>query len=88
MYSHVRFKYIFYVLVINTTIKTTSVCDGDAQCVVAGWPVILMGWPVTGDDGRGQPASQQQTLSGTGLHCTQGLAGRGDVQSTRERQTG
>jgi len=35
MYSHVRFKYICYVLVINTTIKTTSICDGDAQC--RGW---------------------------------------------------
>ena len=62
MYSHVRFKYICYVLVINTTIKTTSVCDGDAQSVVAGWPVILMGWPVTGDDGRGQPASSRRCV--------------------------
>jgi len=27
---------------------------------VAGWLVILMGWPVTGDGGRGQPASSRR----------------------------
>jgi len=32
--------------VINTTIKITSVCDGVSVVGVAGWPVILAGWPV------------------------------------------
>ena len=45
------------------TIKTTSVCDGDARTVdggrgwLAGDTDGLAGWPVTGDGGRGQPAS-------------------------------
>jgi len=34
---------------------------------VAGWPVILTGWPVTVDVVEvGVSASQEQTLSGTG----------------------
>jgi len=51
------------VLVINTTIKTTTVCDGDARSIggwrgwLAGDTDGLAGWPVTGDGGRGQPAS-------------------------------
>jgi len=60
----IRFIYI------NITIKTTSVCDGDARSVgggrgwlagdtdgLAGW---LAGWPMTGDGGRGQPASSRR----------------------------
>jgi len=39
---------------------------------VAGWPVILTGWPVT----VGVSASRERTLSGTGERV--GLAGRGD----------
>ena len=60
------------VIVINTTIKTTSVCDGDARSVgggrgwLAGDTNGLAGWPVTGDGGRAWSASHQQTLSGTG----------------------
>jgi len=53
---------------INTTIKNTSVCDGDA--VGDAWSVgDGRGWladtdglarPVTGDGGRGQPASSRR----------------------------
>jgi len=70
---------------INTIIKTTSVCDGDARSVGGG-----RGWLASDTDGldgdgwRGRhatvSASQEQMLSiGARLHCTQeGLAGRGD----------
>jgi len=50
---------------INTTIKITSVCDGDAWSVgggrgwLAGDTDGLAGWPVTGDSGHGQPASSR-----------------------------
>jgi len=51
---------------INTTIKITSVCDGDAWSVgggrgwLAGDTDGLAGWPVTGDGRRGQPASSRR----------------------------
>jgi len=51
---------------INTTIKITSVCDGDARSVgggrgwLAGNTDGLAGWPVTGDGRRGQPASSRR----------------------------
>jgi len=65
-----------------TIIKTTSVGDTRLSVVgVAGWPVIMMGWPVTvGVVKVGVSASQQQTLSGTGarVYTAHGLAGRGD----------
>jgi len=51
--------------IINTTIKTISVCDGDARGVgggrgwLAGDTDGLSGWPVVGNGGRGrsQPAA-------------------------------
>jgi len=53
---------------INTTIKTTSVCEGDARSVGGG-----RGWLAGDTDGLAGDgwrwawsASQQQTLSGTG----------------------
>jgi len=44
---------------VNTTIKTQVSVTHDVSVTVgvAGWPVILTGWPVTGDGGRGQLAS-------------------------------
>ena len=52
---------------------------------LAGWPVILMGWladQVTGgvvDVGVvSQPAADAERYRCACLHCTQGLAGRGD----------
>ena len=46
---------------------------------VAGWPVILTGWPVTGDGGCGQPAAADaERYRCACLRCTPGLAGRGD----------
>jgi len=58
---------------INTTIKITSVCDGDARSVGGG-----RGWLAGDTDGLAGDrrrwawsASQQQTLSGTGARlCT------------------
>jgi len=53
-------------ITINTTIKTTSVFDGDARSVgggrgwLAGDADGLAGLPVTGDGGRGQPASNRR----------------------------
>jgi len=54
------------VRIINTTIKTTSVCDGDARSVgggrgwLAGDTDGLAGWLMTGDGGRCQPASSRR----------------------------
>ena len=70
---------------INTIIKTTSVCDGDARSVGGGRGWLAGDTDGLGGDGwRGRHAtassSQEQTMSGTGvrLHCTQGLTERGD----------
>jgi len=49
---------------------------------VAGWPVILTGWPVTvGMVEVGvviQPGADAERYWCACLHCTQGLDGRGD----------
>jgi len=50
---------------------------------VAGWPVILTRWPVTVGvvDTRysvSQPGADAERYRCACLHCTQGLAGRGD----------
>jgi len=42
-----------------------TVTHGVSVTGVAGWPVILTGWPaggwpMTGDGGRGQPASSRR----------------------------
>jgi len=49
---------------------------------VAGWPVILTGWPVTVGV-VSQPAAGAEWYSWACLHCTQGLAGRGDGYQCR-----
>jgi len=64
-------------------IKTTNVCDGDARSVGGwrGWPTDdtggLAGWPVTVGV-VSQPATDAEQYRCACLHCTQGLAGRGD----------
>jgi len=77
---------------INTIIKTTSVCDGDARSVSDGHgrPVgdtgRLPGWPVTVGVVEMGVVDTRYGVSQTGadaecyarLHCTHGLAGRGD----------
>ena len=59
-------KAIYTFCDIYTSTKTTSVGDARLSVLgVAGWPVILTGWPA----GRWRwawSASQEQTLSGTG----------------------
>ena len=49
---------------------------------MAGWPVILAGWPVTvGVVEVGvvsQPGADAERYRCACLHCTQGLVGRGD----------
>jgi len=67
----------------NTTIKTTSVCDGDARSVGGGRGCLagdtdgLAGWPVTVGV-VSQPGADAERYRCACLHCTQGLAGRGD----------
>ena len=73
-------------LIFYTIIKTANVGDGRLSMVcAAGRPVTLTGWTA----GRRRWAwskcewstrNEEHTLSGTGarLHCTQGLAARGD----------
>jgi len=66
---------------INTIIKSTSVCDGDAMSVGGG-----RGWLAGDTDGlAGDGGHGRHTLSccdnerhRAHLHCTQRLAGRGD----------
>jgi len=51
------------VIVINTTIKTTSVCDGDARGVSGGRGWLsgdTDGLAGDGDGGRGQPARSRR----------------------------
>ena len=76
---------------INTTIKITSACDGDARSVggrrgwLAGDTDGLAGWPA----GRrwvtvgvvSQPAADAERYRCTCVHCIQGLAGRGAASS-------
>ena len=55
---------------------------------VAGWPVILTGWPVTVGVvevgvvdtryGVSQPGADAERYRCACFHCTQGLAGRGN----------
>jgi len=62
---------------INTTIKTTSVCDGDGRGWLAGVTDGLAGWPATGDGGRGQPARSRRwavQVRVFALHTTAGWA--------------
>jgi len=76
---------------IYTIIKTTSVGDARLSLVcVADWSVILTGWPVTVGVvdtryGVGQPGADAERYRCACLHCTQGLAGRGDGVSVRPR---
>jgi len=70
---------------VNTIIKTTSVCDGSSVGCGRGW---LAGWPVTVGVvevgvvdkryGASQPGADAERYRCACLHCTQGLAGRGD----------
>jgi len=68
----------------NTNIKTTSVCDGDASTVgggrgwLAGYTDGLAGWPVVTVGVVSQPVADAERYRCACLHCTQGLAGRGD----------
>jgi len=68
---------------INTIIKTTSVCERDARSVggergwLAGDTDGLAVWPVTVGV-VSQPGADAERYSCACLHCTQGLAGRGD----------
>ena len=64
---------------ICTIIKTTrlSVVSVTVAAALAGWPVILMGWPVTVGV-VSQPGADAERYRCACLHCTQGLAGRGD----------
>ena len=68
---------------INTTVKITSVCDGDAPSVgggrgwLAGDTDGLAGWPLTVGV-VSQPGADAERYRCACLHCTQGLAGRGD----------
>jgi len=56
------------------------VTHGVSAVGVAGWLVILTGWPVTVEGGRGQPepAADAERYRCSCLHCTQRLAGHGD----------
>jgi len=79
---------------INTIIKTTSVCDGNAKSVgggrgwLAGDTDGLAGWPMTVGVvevgvvdtryGVSQPEADVERYRCAYLHRTQGLAGRGD----------
>ena len=68
---------------VQTVIKTTSVCDGDARRVgggrgwLAGDSDGLAGWPVTVGV-VSQPRADAERYRYACLHCTPGLAGRGD----------
>ena len=68
---------------INTTVKITSVCDGDARSVgdgrgwLAGDTDGLADWPVTVGV-VSQPGADAERCRCACLYCTQGLAGRGD----------
>ena len=85
---HDKFE-ITIIIIIGTIIKTTSVCGADAKSVRGGrgWLASdtdgLAGWPVTVgvvEVGVGVSASQEQTLSGTGVrvYTAHRLTGRGD----------
>ena len=54
-----------------------TVTHGVSVVGVAGWPVILTGWPVTVGV-VSQPGADAERYRCSCLHCTQGLAGRGD----------
>jgi len=56
---------------------SVTVTHGVSVVGVAGWPVILTGWPVTVGV-VSQPAADAERYVCACLHCTQGLAGRGD----------
>jgi len=47
------------ILLLKSQVSVT-VTHGVSVVGVAGWPVILTGWPVMGDGGRGQPASSRR----------------------------
>jgi len=47
------------ILLLKPQVSVT-VTHGMSVVGVAAWPVILTGWPVTGDGGRGQPASSRR----------------------------
>jgi len=82
---------------INTIIKTTSICDassvdggrvwlaGDTDGL-AGWPVMVGVVEVGVVDthyGVSHPGTDAEWYSWACLHCTQGLAGRGDGYQCR-----
>ena len=54
-----------------------TVTQGVSVVGVAGWPVILACWPVTVGV-VSQPGADAERYRCACLHCTQGLAGRGD----------
>jgi len=56
---------------------SVMVTQGVSVVGVAGWPVILAGWPVTVGV-VSQPAADTERYRCACLHYTQGLAGRGD----------
>jgi len=56
---------------------SVTVTQGVSVVGVAGWPVILTGWPVTMGM-VSQPGADSERYRCACLHCTQGLAWRGD----------
>jgi len=70
----------YAIIIINTIIKTTSVCDGDATSVGGGygWPAGdtdgLAGWPVTVGV-VSQPGADAERYRCACLHCIQGWLG-------------
>jgi len=76
-------KEAVFIYLINTTIKTTSVCDGDTRNVGGGRGWLdgdtdgLAGWSMTVDV-VSHPAANAERYRCACLHCTQDLAGRGN----------
>jgi len=57
---------------------SVAVTQGVSVVVVAGWPLpVILGWPVT-MGAVSQPGADAERYRCACLHCTQGLAGRGD----------
>jgi len=71
-----RLKHSECVSVINTIIKTTSVCNASSVSDrLAGWPVTV---GVIEVGVVSQPGADAERYRCACSHCTQGLAGRGD----------